>query len=314
MKINRALLVRYFSGRCSGEEKEDIRRWLESDEAHRKTFVLERIRFDASVVMSKTDFSPQQPVRAENIAFTLLKVAAAVLLLIGSGYLFNSYLHRPQPVDDTVVQSLYVPPGNRAFLTLPDSSSIWLNSNSTIRYPGTFGSKTRMVELDGEAYFEVAEREGLPFVVKTGKYHVEALGTSFNVDAYADKPDFSTALFTGKVRLYGSADGAAPLYLHPGEAAALTNDSLRISPIRTNPSRWREGLIVIDNHTFEEIMRMFEKYFNQQIIIGNSKVKMQSYRGKLRIADGVDHSLRVLQNDFRFTYRRDEDSNIIYIY
>jgi ferric-dicitrate binding protein FerR (iron transport regulator) len=313
MKINRALLVRYFLGRCSGEEKETIRRWLERDKEHRKMFVLERIRFDASVVMSETDLASQPSARAKKIAFTLLKVAAAVLLLVGSSYLFDSYRHRPQPVD-TVVQSLYVPPGNRAFLTLPDSSSVWLNSNSTIRYPGTFSGTVRMVELDGEAYFDVAKREGQPFVVKTGKYHVEALGTSFNVDAYADKPDFSTALFTGKVRLYKSADDDVPLYLHPGEAAALTNDSLRISPIRTNPSRWREGLIVIDNHTFEEIMRMFEKYFDQQIIIGNNKVKTLSYRGKLRIADGVDHSLRVLQNDFRFTYKRDEDSNIIYIY
>jgi ferric-dicitrate binding protein FerR (iron transport regulator) len=317
MKINRDLLVRYFLGRCSGEQKEAVRRWLESDEAHRKTFVRERIRFDASVVMSKTGL-PLQPSaradRAENIARTLLKVAAAILLLIGSSYLFSRYLHRPQPAADTIVQSLYVPPGNRAFLTLPDNSSVWLNSNSTIRYPGTFNGKTRIVELDGEAYFDVAQCREQPFVVKTGKYHIEALGTTFDVEAYAGKPDFSTALFTGKVRLYREGNDAMPLYLHSGEAAALTNDSLRISPLKINPFRWREGLIVVDDCTFEEIMHMFEKYFDQQIIIGNSKVKTLSYRGKLRIADGVDHALRVLQNDFRFTYKRDEDSNVIHIY
>jgi ferric-dicitrate binding protein FerR (iron transport regulator) len=313
MKIDRNTLVRYFLGRCSGEEKEAVRMWLESDGVHRKTFIRERIRFDASVVMSETGTPSQQPARAGGAVLTLLKVAAAVLLLIGSSYLFNYYQRPSQPVN-TALQSLYVPPGNRAFLTLPDSSSVWLNSNSTLRYPGAFDGGARMVELDGEAYFDVAGRDGQPFVVKTGKYHVEALGTTFNVDAYAGQPDFSTALFTGKVRLYREPDDTAPLYLNPGEAASLADDSLRVSPVRTNPSRWREGLIVIEDHTFEEIMRMFEKYFDQQIIVGNSRVKTLSYRGKLRIADGVDHALRVLQNDFRFTYRRDEESSIIHIY
>ncbi|MDR1675671.1 MAG: FecR domain-containing protein [Tannerella sp.] len=313
MKIDHDLLIRYFLGRCSGEEKETVRRWMERDEVHRQTFVRERIRFDASVVMSESGLHGQQPARAKNIAFTMLKVAAAILLLIGSSYLFNLHLQRPRPAD-TLVQSLYVPPGNRAFLTLPDSSGVWLNSNSTLRYPAAFDGKTRTVELDGEAYFEVAKRNGQSFVVKTGKYYIEAVGTSFNVDAYAGKPDFSAALFSGKVRLYRETDDDAPLYLRPGETAALTGDSLQILPLKANPSRWRDGLIVIEDQVFEEIMRIFEKYFDQQIIIGNNRVKTLSYRGKLRIADGVDHALRVLQNDFRFTYRRDEDSNTIHIY
>ncbi|MDR2764708.1 MAG: FecR domain-containing protein [Tannerella sp.] len=313
MKINRDILIRYFLGHCSEAEKEAVRGWLESDGVNRQTFVRERIRFDASVVMSEAGLPLQQPARAQNVALTLLKVAAAILLLIGSSYLFNNYLHRPR-LADTVVQSFYVPPGNRAFLTLPDSSGVWLNSNSTLRYPVAFDGGIRTVELDGEAYFDVVKRNGQPFVVKTGKYLVEVLGTSFNVDAYAGKPDFSTALFTGKVRLYRATDEDAPCCLDAGEAAVLDGDSLHVSPIKTNPSRWREGLIVIEDRTFEEIMRMFEKYFDQQIIIGNGRVKTQSYRGKLRIADGVDHALRVLQKDFRFTYKRDEDSNIIHIY
>jgi ferric-dicitrate binding protein FerR (iron transport regulator) len=170
------------------------------------------------------------------------------------------------------------------------------------------------VELDGEACFDVAKRDGQPFIVKTGKYVVEALGTSFNVDAYAGKPDFSTALYSGRVKLYREEAAGAPLYLNAGEAATLTNGSLLVSPLKADGSRWREGLIVIDSYTFEEIMRLFEKYFDQQIRIHNSRVKTLSYRGKFRIADGVEHALNVLQKDFRFSYRRDEDSNIIRIY
>jgi ferric-dicitrate binding protein FerR (iron transport regulator) len=311
MKTDRHLLVRYFLGRCSEEEKEAIRLWLESDEAHRQTFVRERIRFDASIVMNETGVSSSRHARAKRIALTALKAAAVVLLLIANGYLFHLYHQHPA---EAVMQSLYVPPGNRAFLTLPDSSSVWVNSNSTLRYPGTFDGAERIVELDGEAYFDVAKRDGQPFVVKTEKYHVEALGTVFNVDAYANRQDFSTALFTGKIRLYRERNDAAALYLNAGEAAVLTNHSLQVLPVRTNDSRWREGLIVIEDRTFEEIMQLFEKYFNQQIIIGNDRTKTLSYRGKLRIADGIDHALRVLQKDFHFAYQRDEDLNIIRIY
>jgi ferric-dicitrate binding protein FerR (iron transport regulator) len=318
MKTDRHLLVRYFLGRCSEEEKEVVRQWLESSEAHRHTFVRERIRFDASVVMRETeDVSSSPRARATHIVLPVLKAAAIVLLLIGSSYLFSLYRTRPaetvMPVE-TVMQSLYVPPGNRAFLTLPDSTGVWLNSNSTLRYPGAFDGRTRTVELDGEAFFDVAKRDGQSFVVKTGKYHVEALGTSFNVDAYAGKPDFSAALFTGKLLLYRERGDESPLRLHAGEAAVLTRDSLRVSPVNAGDSRWREGLIVIEDRTFEDIMRLFEKYFDQQIIVENNRVKTLSYRGKLRIADGVDHALRVLQKDFRFAYRRDEDRNIIRIY
>ncbi|MDR1601905.1 MAG: FecR domain-containing protein [Tannerella sp.] len=311
MKIDRHLLVRYFLGRCSSEEKEIIRLWLESGEAHRQTFVHERIRFDASVAMSETGLPQQQPVRAKSVALTLLKAAAVVLLLVGSSYFFN--LYRTLPVK-SAMQSLYVPPGNRAFLTLPDSSSVWLNSNSTLSYPAAFDGKARTVELDGEAYFEVAKRNGQSFVVKTEKYHVEALGTSFNVDAYAGKPDFSTTLYSGKVILYNEQSHEPPLCLNPGESAALTHDLLQVSPIKTGDSHWREGLIVIEDRTFEEIMQLFEKYFGQQIVVENNRVKTLSYRGKLRIADGVEHALRVLQKDFRFAYRRDEDLNIIRIH
>ncbi|MDR1330979.1 MAG: FecR domain-containing protein [Tannerella sp.] len=312
MKTDRDMLVRYFLGRCSEEEKEAIRLWL-ADGANRRTFVRERIRFDAAVVMNGAGDAARRPVHTALTLPHMLRAAAAILLLLAGGYFF-SRPHRAVPPVVPAVQSVRVPPGSRAFLVLPDSSSVWLNSNSTLRYPGAFGGGMRTVELDGEAFFDVARREGQPFVVKTGRYCVEATGTSFDVEAYAGRPDFSTALFSGRIRLYGVQGDGAPLGLEPGEMAVLTDSVLRVLPLGGNRARWREGLIVIEDNTFEEIMRMLEKYFDRQIVVASSEVRALSYRGKFRIADGVEHALRVLQKDFRFAYRCDDDSNIIHIY
>jgi ferric-dicitrate binding protein FerR (iron transport regulator) len=311
MEIDRNILVRYFLEECSESEKEAIRQWLESDEAHKKLFINERIRFDASLVVDEDELTFDAPSRAKQHVLTALKVAAAILLLIGSSYFFSLYQHK-QP--EIVMQQIHVPAGNRTSLTLPDGTLVWLNSNTTLTYPNIFPDNERVVELNGEAYFEVAKSKHKPFIAKTHKYNVEVLGTTFNLEAYDDKPDFVTTLFTGKVKLYDEQHKDEALFLNAGETAALADNSLIVSTTETESYRWRDGLIVIEDKSFEEIMRLFEKYFDHHIIIKNEKVKRLGYHGKLRIADGVDHGLRVLQKDFRFTYKRDEDTKIITIY
>ncbi|MDD4591601.1 MAG: FecR domain-containing protein [Parabacteroides sp.] len=307
--MDRNTLVRYFEGASSEKEKEAIRQWLEEDSSHKKMFINERIRFDASLVIEEERIRvPHTP--GKSIIRSLIKVAAAILILIGSSYLFNLYQAQKYPL---ITQEVYVPPGNRTSITLPDGTLVWLNSNTKLQYPTLFTGNQRIVNLDGEAYFEVTKDKKKRFIVQTNTYNVEVLGTSFNVEAYTDKETFSTALFTGKVKLYKPGQTDETL-LAQGETAELIDNELRISSLKSETYRWYDGLIVIEDKSFEEIMQLFEKYFGQKIIIQNKKVKELGYHGKLRISDGVDHALRVLQNDFRFTYKRDEDSNRIYIY
>lgn len=309
MEIDRNILVHYFQGESSEPEKEAIHRWLESNEANKKMFIRERIRFDASLIVDEEKIPAHNPAVRKSLVFSALKVAAAILLLVGSSYLFSLYFSGQA---ETVAQKINVPPGNRTSLTLPDGTLVWLNSNTTLTYPNIFDKDTRSVELDGEAYFEVTKDTKKSFIVKTNKFNIEVLGTTFNVEAYSDKPDFEVALFTGKIRVFKEPE-EKPLYLTAGQAASLVGNSLLVSAVDYDSYRWRDGLIIIEDKSFEEIMAMFEKYYGQQIIIENANVKELGYRGKLRIGDGIEHALRVLQNDFRFTYQRDEDQQIIYI-
>lgn len=311
MNIDRNILTRYFQGECSEWEKEAIRIWLESDESHKKQFIRERIRFDASVIIDEDKILSSSPGKMKIFLRNTLKVASAILILIGSSYYFNL---SQSDKSDNLLQSIYVPPGSRTSITLPDGSLVWLNSNTSFKYPTTFASENRIVELNGEAYFEVAKNEDKLFIVKTNKYNVEVLGTTFNVEAYANEASFKTGLFTGKVKLYKEQQANESLYLKPGEAAELIGDALQVSSANQNSFRWKDGLIILEDKSFTEIMRLFEKYYDVQIVIKNDKTKYLGYKGKLRISDGIDHALRVLQKDFRFTFKREEDTNIIYIY
>lgn len=315
MQIDKHILVRYFLGQVSEEEKDAIRAWVESSEENRNILIRERIRFDATVLVDEKAIG-ETPCLASHRSFRLhpmlrwaMGVAASVLLLLGILYEYDVY--RTGQLSQTF-QCVYVPSGNRSNLRLPDGTDVWLNANTTLRYPLAFSSKERRIELDGEGYFEVAKADK-PFIVQTDKYEVKVLGTTFNVEAYHDTPHFRTMLYEGKVSLY-NAERTESVLLLPGQTAQLVDGCLQVfSTPDPNSFRWKDGLIYIEDKSFNEIMSLFEKYYNVQIVISNKQVEGLGYRGKLRISDGVDHALRVLQNDFPFKYERDEENNIIYI-
>lgn len=256
MNIDRNMLTRYFQGECSEWEKEAIRVWLESDESHKKQFIRERIRFDASVVIDEDKLSHAISNRRKIFLWNTLKIASAIFILIASSYCFSLYkFGKPE----SSLQSIYVPSGSRTSVTLPDGTLVWLNSNTSFKYPTTFASEDRIVELDGEAYFEVTKNEKKSFIVKTNKYNVEVLGTTFNVEAYAKEPTFKTGLFTGKVKLYKEQKENESLYLNPGEAAELIGDVLHVSSANQNSFRWKDPYYDVGRY---RLCRYIHKRYN----------------------------------------------------
>lgn len=309
MQIDQHILVRYFLSQSSEEEKEAIHNWLESDEANKKSFIRERIRFDAGILVDEKEIKAVRRFYIRPAIYKTIAIAASFLFLLGCFYMYDNY--RNQQLYSTY-QTIYVPAGNRTNITLPDGTSVWLNANTQFQYPLAFSKESREVKLNGEAYFEV-KKGTTPFIVATDKYDIKVLGTTFNVEAYADNSDFKTILYEGSVQLYNQQN-SENVILKPGETAQLVDNSLFIhSTTDVNSYRWKDGLIFIEDKSFDRIMGMFEKFYDIKIIVKNNKVKNLGYKGKLRVSDGIDHALRVLQKDFPFRYTRDEEKNIIYI-
>ncbi len=163
---------------------------------------------------------------------------------------------------------LTTPKGGTYQITLPDGSKVWLNANSTLKYPSRFTGHSREVILDGEAFFDIQEIQGardtrVPFKVLTSGQTVEVLGTQFNVSAYADEPETKTTLVEGRVSV--ETDGAR-LQLVPGEQG--TSDGKGITKTEVNTEQytaWRDGWISFQDKPFDQIMREVERWYGIEV-------------------------------------------------
>jgi ferric-dicitrate binding protein FerR (iron transport regulator) len=185
---------------------------------------------------------------------------------------------------DVVYNTISTPVARQFKLVLPDQSVVWLNAGSSIKYPTVFTGKTRVVEMTGEAYFEVATlrlRSGLkmPFRVKVNNQaEVEVLGTHFNVNAYGDEETIKTTLLEGKVRVVNESGSKKDevggkkneVMLKPGEQAVLsrTNSPLTIdhSPNLSQVVAWKNGIFNFDRLETKEVMRQLARWYDVEVV------------------------------------------------
>ena len=315
--MNQELLIRYIVGDATLEEKAEMAEWLDSDPSHLREFLAFRKLYDITLwhekkkeaqitnpTKSKTEF------HIRKLITEALKIAAVfVVALLGIRY-FQPSLPKNEPV---AMQTIFVPAGQRAELTLTDSTKVWLNAKTTFTFPNHFSADSRNVTLNGEGYFDVKSNKKRPFIVKTEKYNIKVWGTKFNVMAYSGINIFETSLLEGSVELLKPGIDKGAIIL-PNERIFLNNNQLVKAPISNfNHFLWKEGLISFDNETFPEMVSKLELYFDLKINTKNNKILNNRYTGKFRTKDGVEHILKVLQlsNKFRFTI--DDKLNIITI-
>lgn len=316
------LLQRYIRGDVSEEEKVRITHWLDGNPENMREYMALRKLYDISLWNGKTqqygktrrNGKAQFPNREarrpslRRLSFEILKIAAVLIIGFSGAWQF---LH--DPADPLRMQTVHVPAGQRAELTLADGTKVWLNSRSTLRFPTQFVSRSRKVELDGEGYFAVIHNENAPFTVQTSRYDIRVLGTEFNVKAYAESRSFETALLKGSVEI-GTKNTEHTLRLQPNEVARMQNGKLLTSFIQDyNYFKWKDGLFCFEDETIENLIEKMQLYYDVKIEVRRPSLLPYRYSGKFRIKDGIEHVLRVLQLKHQFTYSKDEDSNVIVI-
>lgn len=167
------------------------------------------------------------------------------------------------------LNTIAIPRGGKYQVKLPDGTWVWLNSESTLTYPESFSGTTRLVELKGEAYFEVATNKEMPFIVKTNTINVEVLGTHFNVSAYVGNAATKTTLLEGAVRLMDRHDRA--VVLKPGEQGTAVAKGISVTKVKVQEAvAWKDGFFVFRENTIEEIMEQIARWYDVDI----------EYRGK----------------------------------
>lgn len=310
--MKQELLNKYIKGNATKEEEAEVVRWMEMDSRNMKEFLALRKLYDISI-WQEDSFSTirnskrrQWPVR--RILFEFTKIAAVFVLAF--------FLLKTVSVEekkDVKMQTIYVPSGQRANLTLSDGTNVSLNANTTFTFPSDFSSDTREVTLNGEGYFNVKKDTEHPFIVKTQKYDVKVLGTEFNLMAYDDKSFFETSLICGSVEVY-SAKTEETVTLEPNTRVSLVGNKLQKKEILDfNHFLWTSGIISFNDTAVQDMLNMLELYYDVKIIQNNKNLMTKKYTGKFRTKDGIEHVLKVLKLSNSFTYKKDEESNTIVI-
>ena len=303
-------LNKYFRGDSSQAEKEEVQLWLEKDEKNRQEFMSLRTLYDVTLGALPENLDQQQPTQKKNksIIFDWMKIAAAVVLTF-----MVSYYYVGGRSGEVEMQTLHVPAGQRAELTLADGTKVWLNALTTLTFPSQFTKSARKVYLDGEAYFDVRHDDDKKFTVNVGKYNVNVLGTEFNVTAYSRKESFETSLIRGTVEIE-PVSGGQRLLLTPGNKACLKGDKLVAVPIPDYDSfLWKDGIISFRNERMEDILCKLELYYDVEICNEKNTIKDIRYTGKFRIKDGIEHVLNVLKIPTGMDYVKGNDDNKIII-
>jgi ferric-dicitrate binding protein FerR (iron transport regulator) len=199
------------------------------------------------------------------------------------------------PTSDTATAVLFntmtTPKGRQFQVMLPDGTRVWLNAASSIRYPTRFKGIERKVDLTGEAYFEVARNNAMPFKVNVnGKSEVEVLGTHFNINAYEDENTINTTLIGGAVKV--KAPDQPAVILKPGQQAQLPVEPGIIKVIRNADTdqvmAWKNGFFNFEGQSLRVVMRQLERWYDIKVVY-KENVQDIIFRGKifrnLKLAD-----------------------------
>ena len=323
--MNFELLHKFFDGQTTKEEEESIKVWLNSSPENKKYFLEERKMYDAIILNGEEQTDKSSINYKERDSYSSLprpritvyfrefmKVAAIIAIaVLGSWFFFSQNNNNSNVMAE---QTISVPAGQRLNITLPDGTNVWLNAKTTIRYPISFNAKERLVILDGQAYFDVAKNEKVPFIVKSPRGTVQALGTKFDVLDYSDSNVYETMLMEGRVKVNLTNNPDQEVILTPDKKTFLDKERLETIEVHDlSAYQWKDGLISFKNESFGNIMRSFEKTYDVKIVIENENIENRAFTGKFRAIDGIEYALRVLQRDVNFRFERDAERHIIYI-
>ncbi len=310
--MNQELLYKYFKGITSVDEEKQILDWVEASEENREAYLKERMMYDISLFSGEQETKEKKAVRLIPMLRWATRIAAAVIVAVAGYFMATDYLY----AKDAQLQTITVPAGQRAQITLADGTRVWLNAKSTLTYAANFGREERNVELDGEAYFEVAKNKSIPFFVNTEMNRVRVVGTSFNICAYKGSKEFGATLVEGIVDIYPANNDQVITRLQKDEYFLNEDGKCKKTALPSyDYLRWKEGLYCFDDAPFSDVLGRLEKYYNVTINVTDPELmNYGSFTGKFREQDGIEHILKTISKDHPFNYNINEEKNVITIY
>jgi len=347
-----ALLARYVSGTCSPEEARRVKAWIRADPS-REQLVEElraiwdvadepgrdeaptvdvdagwravRSRMDASEAdapETAPDRAPEgqlssarrRPARRRTRGWRAGAVAALLLLIGGLGLVLGTW-GPDEDTSDPAYRTVTTEPGERSRVQLADGSTVMVNVDSEIRLPSSFQPNRRVVQLTGEAYFEVESDPDRPFIVRTETASVRVRGTTFNVRGYPDEEEVSVAVAEGGVSVQPQHDENDPagVELTAGEIGRMagtdTTVRTRAADVAVHTG-WTEGRLVFEDAPLPEVARRLERWYDLEVRIRDSSLRSLRLTASLK-SQSVENVLDVIAASLGIRYRIDRNSVLL---
>lgn len=191
----------------------------------------------------------------------VIKLDGIADTVINNIHIYNGAIVYGENAADTLMHEIHIPRKGSYQLVLPDGTKVWLNAESSIRYPGAFAKDTRRVSVTGETFFEVAKDPLKPFIVSMDDINVQAVGTAFNVNGF----DKRVTLTEGIIKVDKENN---TVLLKPGQQIETTEwkvNAVDVLPVIA----WTKNEFKFKNATIEEVMRPIERWYDARVVYEN---------------------------------------------
>jgi ferric-dicitrate binding protein FerR (iron transport regulator) len=335
----KSLIEKFHSGQCNLEELRQLEGMFmdqSTSESIKDVMFHEISGYESMKTESDVDYDrifqsirkliaeQQTNTRKMNVRFNWIRVAALIVIAFIMGGTLSYFLVTPKVKPAESFCEVTAPLGSTSEIVLPDSSRVWLNAGSKLKYSTSFNQKDRMLYLEGEGYFKVAKNKQLPFVVDAFGFEVKAVGTEFNVKAYQEDAIIETTMVEGKVTLqHSSEDILDGVYLTPNQKATfykkeeyvtvevlkkieekkeelnyIPEHRLVIAP-RIDPKSivsWKENRLIIEREQLGDLAEKLSRKYNFNFEFRSEDIKHFSFTGTLE-----DETLQQVMNAIKIT-------------
>lgn len=378
LMVNKEIIIKYLLGETSEEESLLVNQWLNENEKNRKYFneiafvwktsgIAQNIEQndvekDRKIFIQKIGelpgektMKPTEPVKRNLQLFMSntgpkyyqwLQIAAIFILAFCLSWTVFYFMNRKPDTGSLEYNQIITTKGQKSQIILSDGTTVWLNSETTLRYPSAFNDMKREVFLEGEAFFEVQKKGNkIPFIVKTSEIDIKVLGTSFNVMAYPDEETIETTVVEGSVYIIRKGVKSSSdqnIILKPNQKVTLLKKGSRVilSEIETakpimikstkaiqpiSPTKkeqilisrkvdielhtaWKDDRLIFQSETFENICYKLERWYDVKIHVRNEELKKYRYTGKFVHNETINQVLEILKltTPINYTFKQND--------
>lgn len=317
------LIIARFKNDISPDNQEVLQQWLDSEKNQTIYIELQTLwlslikdgmayKSDVDTLWTRMEARLNRN-KPKEIRFTLncfrwwSGVAVILLFLLCSfcGYVTHAWYHT-----NSIVQT-YSSLNGKSKIKLPDGSEVWLNAGAEIEYTASAWDKARMVNLNGEAYFDVKKDPDCPFIVKSQGVSVKVYGTTFNVEARDSQKDVHVSLLSGSVSV---ESGNKTETIKPGETAVCTKYTDKISIQQSDvefAAMWAKESVRFERKSIKELAKYLSKWYGVKMVLDPSIPEDQAYTFSIK-NEPLEEVLRLMARTNPIRYSFDE-KNVVSI-